>query len=642
MSLAAAAVLVVAAAVAAPPDCPFAPQVHPPAAVKTLMSVDGHRVAAQGRMRLGRRHGLWCHYDSDGHLIIEESYKAGLLDGRRIQFGEHRLERTWSDGTLDGPSRAFRYGTLVSEGSWARGKKEGAWTEADLLGPRASGGYVDGEREGRWTIELREGGRLEVEYRAGLYHGVAVEYGPRGDLVRELSYEQARVRGPARIPEGEGWAEGELVGEQRQGDWVFTDARGERVAWGAYVDGEREGPWVELRGAERREGAWSAGLEHGLFTVSIDGALSSRTLMAAGQKDGPSETWDEAGTLRQLIGWTAGRMDGSYGIWTADGSLVALGAHEGGARVGVWTERVQDGVWTGAYSAGLKVGLWRLQADGQLLEEAPHRAGHLEGSRLRWTADGTMVERCEHRSGRKHGPCESWRTDGSPEVVARYADGHLDGQLRRWDRSGTLVEESSWQAGQLHGPCRFWTEEGDLLQDAGYAAGQLHGDFRLLEGEVVMREGRHDDGREVGIWIERHADGRLASRCGHDDEGDLHGLCETWFAGGGRQERSSWVNGSRDGDSTLWWADGGRWEQGTWADGRREGEWRFWHRGGARSKVGAYVGGLEDGEWSFYDRRGRLERQAIYAGGAVVATRQPGERWQPARSMGMAPKSAGW
>jgi antitoxin component YwqK of YwqJK toxin-antitoxin module len=586
-------------------------------------------------MLLGRRDGLWCHYDSDGHLIIEERYRTGLMHGSRTLFGRDRLERSYDRGVLDGPSRAFHLGSLVAEGSYRQGRKHGHWLENDLLGPRAEGSYEAGEREGPWTIQLRDGGRLEVEYRSGLYHGAAREHRPDGTLARELSYVDSVVRGPARVPEGEGWASGELRGDRREGSWKFTDSRGEPVGSGEYQDGRRHGAWLERRHGQTIAGSWRDGLEDGLWTVTdAHGALRSRSRWLAGVKHGVWETWDEAGTLRQLIGYVDGRFGGVYGIWDTDGAARVQGSHSDGARHGPWLERSDEGLWSGEYRDGLKEGLWLLRAGQQTLEEAPYSRGHLDGVRLRWTREGALVERCQYASGRRDGACETRRADGSIEQIAEYSAGDLHGQLSRWALSGELVERSDWQEGKRHGQTRFWTDDGALLQEAGYVDDQLDGPFQLLEGDVVVREGHHRAGKQTGRWIERHQDGQLASRCGWNDDGELHGLCETWYEGGARRERTSWEHGSRSGDYTLWWSRGGRTEQGSWAAGQKHGDWRTWHAGGALESEGRYEAGRQQGKWRYLDERGRLSREVIYVDGAVVATREPGNRWQPERGIG--------
>lgn len=612
--------------------CPPTPEVRPGPGVQSVRSLDGRRVAAQGRKLFGERHGRWCHYGGSGNLLIEEHLRRGVLHGPRLVLGRTRTEHMYERGERHGPARTLHDGVVVSEGWLERGSREGHWVETDMLGPRAEGEYIDGRRSGPWRLDLRGGGRLEVEYRAGLYHGVARELDRDGRLVAELTYVDAEVLGPARLREPDGsYASGHLEGEHREGRWSFEGADGSSLGEGGYRRGERHGAWRSPSGDGWEEGVWSDGKRDGPATwTNAAGVVQRREGWKQDARHGPFEAFDAAGVRRSLQTWRDGVADGLWGSWDGSG-VVAEGAYDQGRRDGPWVERATVesvvGLWTGRYRLGLRDGVWRFEAAGRIRAEQSWADG-AQRLRRRWSADGVLVQECALASGRPDGLCVYRYEDGSLRLRGEHRAGLQHGTVSVWGADGVLLDEASWVDGERDGPSRQWHEDGTLRERAGYAAGAYHGEVtQWSEAGVLVLEGAYREGEPIGVHRAFHDDGRLASRCSFDDEGSLHGPCETWFTSGRRHERVVWEHDVQSGASALWWPSGVRRRAGEYVDGQREGRWRFWDRGGVVEKEGEYELGLKTGLWAFRDGAGRTLREVIYDDGVAISVRAPGGSW---------------
>ncbi len=613
------------------PTCSPSPEIRPGPTVRTVRSIDGRRVAAQGRERFGERHGRWCHYGDSGHLIIEEHRRRGELHGPRIVFGRTRTERMYERSQLHGTSRTLRDGALLSEGWVERGQKTGPWIEPDLLGPRAQGEYLDGQRTGPWTIMLRNRGRLYVEYRAGLYHGASRELDAAGGLVAEQTWVDARVLGPAQLREPDGsFAAGDLDGERREGRWTFWAADGQPLGEGSYRRGARHGTWRTTVGHGWLEGHWTDGQRDGVFTrTDPAGQVLGREEWRLETKHGVFESFDAAGHRRSLQTWRDGAAQGEWGVWD-DAGVVRAGAYEAGLPEGPWVERATidglSGTWTGVHERGARAGVWTFEADGARRAEEVRTDGDL--MERRWSADGVLVSECGRSSGTLQGRCAHWYDNGTPRTEQSFVGGREVGVLRRWGPSGVLLEESSWAAGKREGHSRLWHDDGTPREDSTFVADAYDGDLRQWnEDGVLLHSGAYRAGHPVGLQRQFHDDGRLAHRCSFDDDGEQHGRCEQWFAAGGRFERAEYEHGLRSGPFTRWWPSGLRRQAGAHVDGQREGSWSVWHPSGALAKQGEYLSGLKTGEWTFFDRTGRTLRQAVYGDGVAVAVKERGGAW---------------
>jgi hypothetical protein len=81
----------------------------------------------------------------------------------------------------------------VRDGDWLDGEPSGWWMEYDTAGVvAAEGGMAHGDRAGLWVVREATG-VWEQPYVDGALHGIAVERGPDGVILRERVYQQGRL-----------------------------------------------------------------------------------------------------------------------------------------------------------------------------------------------------------------------------------------------------------------------------------------------------------------------------------------------------------------------------------------------------------------------------------------------------------------
>jgi hypothetical protein len=131
---------------------------------------EGKDVAGQPR-----REGPARSWYDDGGIHVEESFRAGLRDGRFVE--------------------RHRNGKIAREGSYAAGLKVGIWRIAFESGaPEEESEWLDGVAHGRYRAWW-PGGKLRAEGRhcGGAQCGRWRSYDESGALVGEVDYGEQRL-----------------------------------------------------------------------------------------------------------------------------------------------------------------------------------------------------------------------------------------------------------------------------------------------------------------------------------------------------------------------------------------------------------------------------------------------------------------
>lgn len=182
--------------------------------------------------------------------------------------------------------------------------------------------------------------------------------------------------------------EGTYRADQRHGRAVQHDDEGRLIAEGAYVDGQRDGTWIEwdesASPVEREEGTYRAGKRDGTFTeyrgddvvrtqVYVAGKMHGLRVQresdggrceveyVEGRQQGLDRCWNARGKLIRESTWVDGHLEGLHRAWHANGKLEETGMYRDHEKTGVWTYYHANGKRSreGEHDGYDEVGTWK-------------------------------------------------------------------------------------------------------------------------------------------------------------------------------------------------------------------------------------------------------------------------------------------
>ena len=316
-----------------------------------------HMIGRQSVNRLnaqGERVGTWKTFHPDGNLKEEKYYRNGLLHGVSRMLSERGIvinERVYREGQLveegiqmrvepialtsyhedgvtirksglyldsipigvhiffnrDGiPERAIHYnshGVRIAEGPIDENEnRTGEWKTYFETGElRASGRRVSDRQHGEWTFYSQDGSRFQVgNFNNGVMEGKWTWFFPSGNIFRE----EYMARG---VPNG-------LSIQYSDSATIVTQ--------GEFLDGEREGFWIEHVGDIREEGSYIMGLRDGVWRAyHRDGQLFHTGSFIQGIPDGRHLFYFPDGTLKEEQNYVMGRRHRNWRKFYENGAL---------------------------------------------------------------------------------------------------------------------------------------------------------------------------------------------------------------------------------------------------------------------------------------------------------------------------------
>jgi len=302
----------------------------------------------------GEKDGVWKTFYPDGTLKEEEYYKNGVLDGAVKLYSE-------KGNPIGG--RTYRDGKIIEEGLQMKAEIIDLTSYyEDGVTIRRTGVYLDSipidyhyffDRSGKPEKVIRYNG-----------NGIRIAEGPVDENKRltgefKTYFETGELRAIAKYsnnaPNGEviyffknGQKEqiGNFNNGVREGEWKWffpsgnilreeTYVRGKPhglsiqysdsatiITKGEYVEGEREGPWIENVGHAREEGSYIMGLKNGIWkTYYKDGRLYYSGNYVQGNPDGRHVFYYPDGTLKEEQYYVMGRRDRTWKKYYENGAL---------------------------------------------------------------------------------------------------------------------------------------------------------------------------------------------------------------------------------------------------------------------------------------------------------------------------------
>lgn len=439
----------------------------------------------------GKRNGSFVSLFPDGSIEIQASYKDDLLDG---PWERHHVN-----------------GVIVEQGTYSAGLKSGNWMHS------SPNGSVIGEYkmaagtgiEKRW---LDDGTRYsEVSLRRGVRHGPSKIFAPDGSVMEGARYLNGLLEGPrsvgtiksVRIDERflsgvrNGprtiWQFGVKVAEEnfdRRGrlDGVYTLWRSAKVARvrGQFSRGKRTGEWLwhDRDNNKEREGTYVDGKRDGWWMEWIENKLVFTGNYDVGKVDGEHTYWDRNGN--ELGSFTMRNGTGIALSFHANHKPATRQKFVRGVENGVYQELTNKGkiVVEGFFANGQKHGIWKeWTADGVLLLEQPWKRGKLDGVVKKYV-DGKLSLEATYLDGKAHGSFIETR-NSKHAVTGQFVDDRRSGTWTHYGSDGAVILTATYsKAGILDGPWR-----------------------QLVDGVVV--EGQMAAGRRTGTWTRTDRSGAV-------------------------------------------------------------------------------------------------------------------------------------
>ncbi|MBS4056892.1 MAG: toxin-antitoxin system YwqK family antitoxin [Bacteroidales bacterium] len=271
--------------------------------------VDG--VRQEGAEELSRLE-LRRDYYPDGKIKVEATYRNGVAEGVRREFGE--------DGSIE-KAYILKNGKLFAEGIMSEnGQKQDAWIEYYPDGKvKARGNYLNDKKTGNWEFYY-PGGQIEQQGaydKNGQLTGKWIWFYSSGQRQREESYRNGLADGLS----------------------TEFEANGKIITQGEYLEGMEEGYWLYDYGDYREEGDYQRGLRTGLWKDFYpNGKLAFEGKFIEDNPNGEHRWYWPNGLKKEEGQYIMGRKNGEWKKFREDGSLFLLINYTNGI------ERKYDGI----------------------------------------------------------------------------------------------------------------------------------------------------------------------------------------------------------------------------------------------------------------------------------------------------------
>jgi antitoxin component YwqK of YwqJK toxin-antitoxin module len=353
-----------------------------------------------------------------------------------------------------------------------------------------------------------------------------------------------------------------MNGGKETGIWEFYDESGNVLSKGNFVDGKQDGVWEFFNesGGRYRMATFSNNIEHGDWADYHENEkIASAGKYANGRQTGPWIFYYDNGNVIRKGEMKVDRMHGEWETYYENGKLNSRMNYFLGDPIGnvtVWDEN-GDKVKEAVYKEGVEtiINLWDSIGKPQIVNGNGLYSGFYDG--------GAISEKGQYKDGYKAGKWDSFYPSGKPRETGEF-------------RNGVYYLGQSWSPSGIE----------DVKQGSG--------EYKLYADTVVLESGQIQDGLRVGVW----------SRYFHDGK-------SLWA-------EDTYVQGKREGKSTVFFPEGEINVEGTMKADKQEGEWIWNYENGFTETRVTYRDGIKQGSQTFYTDDGNLTRTEQYKDGECV------------------------
>jgi uncharacterized protein len=425
-----------------------------------------------------QKDGVWKYYSIGGNLTLTESYKAGKLDGPKVEFypsGKVKDSVNYTDDNSNGYYLAYNEnGTLKSEGWYVDGKAEGDWFYYNSKGTMTSRRYyLNGDKHG-YSDFYDVNGRLSEEqfnhelgyvdkiwlydttgtqaiytYSSDKGNGTYKSTYSNGQTRLERTYMAGLVEGHQKTYffNGKVWAEGDFVLGNRQGAFNVYYENGKPESEYKYDMGNVIGKATRY-------------FENGNIKT-VDNYLSD-------QEDGPFKEYYPSGHIYREGQSTDGESQGQYNYYFEDSSLICTRWYKDGYPMS-YSYLGKDGKMVPTIQMNQSSGEVKcFYPNGNKSLECTYVHGWLNGKRTVYCPTGKISEDENYVYGNEEGLQKYYFADGNLKAEENYFNGEKDGVSKYYYDNGKVEHIENWVLGSHHGKYYYYDKTGKLIRTAVY------------------------------------------------------------------------------------------------------------------------------------------------------------------------------
>nr|MBI1230707.1 hypothetical protein [Cytophagales bacterium] len=255
------------------------------------------------------REGEAFSWHVSGELAQKATYKEDVLTGEVIAYHE--------EGTV---RNITHFKDNVPHGNFKEYYASGILAESAVY----DNGLYEGER-----LQYDDSGKLiqKSTYSSGNLEGAEVTYSPQGNVLSEISYARGVKHGPSIVYYENGNVEkkGQYIKGRPHGEFITYREDGQIAEVSMFNKGRPVGEVIAYHenGAVKSRKVHNAkGQTQEIEVFDEQGNLLRKSLFVNGTLHGPTKTFFPSGTIKEIIPYQYGELDGRYLSHTEEGNVV--------------------------------------------------------------------------------------------------------------------------------------------------------------------------------------------------------------------------------------------------------------------------------------------------------------------------------